>query len=57
MNIAKINKVIMNKIDRGEMVTAEALINKLITPNEELKDYWKEKYREISNVSIGGKIK
>jgi hypothetical protein len=52
MKITKINEIIKAKINKGEIVTAEQLINKIAAQNEELKIYWQQKYKEISGIAI-----
>lgn len=49
-----INEMIRQKIDRGELVTAEMLINLFSVKNNELKTYWQQKYNELSSIAIMG---
>jgi len=51
----KINKIIIAKINRGEMVTAEILIKKLTGQNEDLKAYWQQKYNDLSRFVMEAK--
>jgi hypothetical protein len=48
----RINEIIIQKINRGELVTAEMLISSLTIKNNEIKDYWQQKYDELSAIAI-----
>lgn len=50
----KINEIIIQKINRGELITAEYLISSLNIRNDKLRIYWQKKYNELSSISIKG---